>query len=65
MKQLNAAQLSWLNKASKKAVSDIFQKNNDFKNNNWLKSTNSYLHDTINKIYQDDQSQSLNNGDLG
>ncbi len=54
-----------LNRASKKAVSDIFQRSNNCKNGQWIHLANSYLQDTIKKIEDDLQRHSINNTDLG
>lgn len=54
-----------LNRASKRAVFDIFQRNNNFRNGQWLDATNSYLEDTITKIEHDVSGNSINSTDLG
>ena len=65
LKILTAGQTLTLEKVSRSAVSDIFQKNNDLKNGRWLNPTNSYLHGTIGRIQQDIQNGSINDSDLG
>ncbi len=62
---LTAGQTSALDKASKDAVSDIFQKNNDLINDRWLNPANSYLHSTTGRIRDDIKNGSLNEIDLG
>jgi len=65
MRPLSPNQQRILNRASKKAVSDIFQRSNDCRNGQWLDLANSYLQDTIRKIEQDCNTHSINNADLG
>jgi hypothetical protein len=65
MRSLSPIPQRILNRASKKAVSDIFQRSNDCKNGQWLRLANFYLEDTIAKIEQDTNNHSIKNADLG
>ncbi|KAF0106436.1 MAG: hypothetical protein FD146_2607 [Anaerolineaceae bacterium] len=65
MLSLSPMQINAINKASRKAVSDIFQKTNDLKNGRWLSLANSYMIDTTNQIQRDIKANSVNDADLG
>ncbi|MBK8617356.1 MAG: hypothetical protein IPN96_09645 [Anaerolineales bacterium] len=65
MLQLSGNQTSFINRASRRSVSDIFQRKNDLRNGQWLRLPNSYLVDTTKKIQQDNKNSILNDEDLG
>jgi hypothetical protein len=61
MRTLGTTAEGVVDRASKKAVSDIFQRNNNCINGEWLHITNFYLEDTINKV----EDLPINSTDLG